>query len=523
MIKNFVVFLLLASQAFATSVGPTPAIDNAIVDGVTNRAPSQNAVFDALAGLAPAGNYITALTGDVGATGPGSVTATIQPGVVSNAKLANSAVTDAKVSASAAITRSKLASGSAFRLVTNDTSGVMADAAAITSSRALASDANGIPTHSATTSAELAFLSGVTSSVQTQLNGKQATGNYITATTGDVVATGPGSVSATIQAGAVTNTKLASNAVTDVKVDAAAAITRSKLASGTASHVVINDPSGVMSSEATLATSRGGTNIATWTTGDIPYSSATNVLSKLPAGSTGQIIRYVGGVPVTEDQNNPAAQNRLYEDWIGDAVGQLRWLDADTGVGVSATSLTVADSNHPGVLDLNTTGASGAAIRTLGGVTTGAVTSGFIVGGGSLMFEMLVRLSTLATAGEDYNFLVGLSDSATANVNYIGISYQRSVNATNWICKTVSASTTTNTDTGVAVAAGVWVKLAVTINAAGTSVGCAFNGVTAVSNTTNIPTVTVAPQLRAIKTAGAAAISGYVEYFKLFQRYTVTK
>jgi hypothetical protein len=45
---------------------------------------------------------------------------------------------------------------------------------------------------------EFQFLDGVTSSIQTQINGKQATGNYITALTGDVTATGPGSVAATL-------------------------------------------------------------------------------------------------------------------------------------------------------------------------------------------------------------------------------------------------------------------------------------------------------------------------------------
>ncbi len=68
----------------------------------------------------------------------------------------------------------------------------------LTVSRALASDTNGKVAVSATTSAELGFLSGVTSSVQTQLNGKQATGNYITALTGDVTASGPGSATATL-------------------------------------------------------------------------------------------------------------------------------------------------------------------------------------------------------------------------------------------------------------------------------------------------------------------------------------
>lgn len=46
--------------------------------------------------------------------------------------------------------------------------------------------------------------------------------------------------------------------ITDTEINASAAMARSKLASGTASHVVINDGSGVLSSEATLAKSRGG-------------------------------------------------------------------------------------------------------------------------------------------------------------------------------------------------------------------------------------------------------------------------
>ncbi len=60
------------------------------------------------------------------------------------------------------------------------------------------------------TAAEIGYLSGVTSAIQTQLNGKQATGNYITALTGDVTASGPGSVAATlattgVSAGTYTN------------------------------------------------------------------------------------------------------------------------------------------------------------------------------------------------------------------------------------------------------------------------------------------------------------------------------
>ena len=50
---------------------------------------------------------------------------------------------------------------------------------------------------------EFGFLDGVTSSIQTQINGKQPTGNYLTALTGDVTASGPGSATATLAASGV--------------------------------------------------------------------------------------------------------------------------------------------------------------------------------------------------------------------------------------------------------------------------------------------------------------------------------
>jgi len=47
----------------------------------------------------------------------------------------------------------------------------------------------------------------------------------------------------------------------------------------------------------TIASAYGGTGFTTYTTGDLIYSSATNTLSKLPIGSTNQVLTVVGGVP----------------------------------------------------------------------------------------------------------------------------------------------------------------------------------------------------------------------------------
>lgn len=58
--------------------------------------------------------------------------------------------------------------------VIRSTAGAIVEAAAITANRALASDANGIPVHSAATDTELGYLSGVTSALQTQINAKVA-------------------------------------------------------------------------------------------------------------------------------------------------------------------------------------------------------------------------------------------------------------------------------------------------------------------------------------------------------------
>jgi hypothetical protein len=48
----------------------------------------------------------------------------------------------------------------------------------------------------------------------------------------------------------------------------------------------------------TLPIANGGTNITTYATGDILYASATNVLSKLAAGTNGHVLTLSSGVPV---------------------------------------------------------------------------------------------------------------------------------------------------------------------------------------------------------------------------------
>lgn len=102
-----------------------------------------------------------AVSGDITITNTGAVT------------IANSAITNVKVSASAAIALTKLASTTGYYWYVANTSGVLTPIA-VTASKAVATDSNGLPTASTTTATELGYVAGVTSAIQTQINGLSA-------------------------------------------------------------------------------------------------------------------------------------------------------------------------------------------------------------------------------------------------------------------------------------------------------------------------------------------------------------
>jgi hypothetical protein len=79
-------------------------------------------------------------------------------------------ITNSMIAPAAGIARTKLASGTAYAWQTNNSSGVLQDTS-VTASSAVATDSNGLPVASSTTATELGYVHGVTSAIQTQLNG----------------------------------------------------------------------------------------------------------------------------------------------------------------------------------------------------------------------------------------------------------------------------------------------------------------------------------------------------------------
>lgn len=94
--------------------------------------------------------------------------------------IAAASITNTQISNSAAIAYSKLnLTGSILNADINASAAIAySKLATLTASRALVSDGSGFVSVASVTATELGYLSGVSSAIQTQLNGKQATGNY---------------------------------------------------------------------------------------------------------------------------------------------------------------------------------------------------------------------------------------------------------------------------------------------------------------------------------------------------------
>lgn len=153
------------NEYFTVAKAKAASVDNAIQDNVTDKAPSQEAVHTALAGKQDVGSYLTQLTGDVSAVGPG----------IGSATLSSTGVTPGTYTKIQVDAKGRVLSGTS--LVASDVPSL---------------PANKLPL--ATSSVD-GYLSG---SDWTTFNEKQSAGDYITELTGDVAAIGPGSAIASI-------------------------------------------------------------------------------------------------------------------------------------------------------------------------------------------------------------------------------------------------------------------------------------------------------------------------------------
>jgi hypothetical protein len=129
--------------------------------------------------------------------------------------------------------------------------------------------------------------------------------------------------------------------------------------------------SGTLTLGGTLAIVNGGTNTTSYATGDILYASATDVLSKLTAGSNGQVLTLAAGVPSWATPTTGTVTS------VG-GTGTVNGLTL-TGTVTSSGNLTLG-----GTLDLSAPPAIGGATPNTGAFTTISATGVVTVSAGTV-------------------------------------------------------------------------------------------------------------------------------------------
>lgn len=276
--------------------------------------------------------------------------------------------------------------------------------AATTASRALVSDASGFVSAATTTSTEIGYVNGVTSAIQTQIDAKAPSASPTFSGT----ITTPLTASRALATGA--SSELAASATTATELGYVSGVTSAiqtqldgKVASGgalgTPSSGTLTNCTGLPLTTGvtgTLADDNGGTGQSTYTTGDILYASATNTLSKLTVGSSGQVLKVSGGVPA----------------WAAAPSGGINYLAPNQDAEVDTTGWsTYADA--AGVLPVDGTGGSP-------NTTWTRTTSSPMRGTGSYLWT---KSSGASRQGEGVSFDFTIDEADKAKVLAINFDY----------------------------------------------------------------------------------------------------
>jgi hypothetical protein len=125
-----------------------------------------------------------------------------------------------------------------------------------------------------------------------------------------------------------------------------------------------------------------------------------------------------------------------------------------------------------------------------------------------MMYGVTVYIPTLSTVSEEYRVIFGFTADgpfSSVGARAVTITYDRVTYGNNWQCITRNSSTNTVADSGVAVAAGSVVTLAILFDNS-SQIRFAINGTVVATNTTNIPALSSESLFYSIrKSAGTTA------------------
>lgn len=249
-------------------------------------------------------------------------------------------------------------------------------------------------------------------------------------------------------------------------------------------------------------------------------------------GSSGQVLTSNGASALPTFQAVPSSFSpnstlNLSDDFISVydpsrsfLAGQLGW---DLGSVAGFSTLTTTSNAHPGIIQ-NAGVSNGVNLLFLSGtdLTTTAALA-FILGGGAITMNWVVKINTLSSS--TYTLRFGFGDTMTSSdqVNGVYFQYRDTLNSGDWVGTTASASTRSSANSAVAADTN-WHNFQITINAGATSIGYFIDGVQIANSplTTNIPTTAVVPflSMSSITASTIPANAVYVDLFYMTQTLT---
>jgi hypothetical protein len=265
-----------------------------------------------------------------------------------------------------------------------------------------------------------------------------------------------------------------------------------------------------------------GTGLSAYSKGDLIQSTATNTLSRLPAGTQGQIpVMQSTGILGYENFYNISNRVVLVEDFLSGYVATNQFGGNNQIAGsVSGTGAAVGwdigqTSANPGVVFMDT-GTTTTGWAFLVG-TTGGVNNIFL-GAGLTQYDAIVKLSALSNGTDTYTAAVGLctGDVGTTQTNGIYFQYGSTINSGNWTGNASKASSATVLNGSVAATTN-FTHLTFVINSAYTSVEFFVGGVSigTIPSATNLPTAGVRLCWKIEKSAGTTSRRFSVDAYAL--------
>jgi len=191
-----------------------------------------------------------------------------------------------------------------------------------------------------------------------------------------------------------------------------------------------------------------------------------------------------------------------YEEFMNSATPAGIFNAVTNGTGASSTTQATPNNTRPGIWRLSTgTTASGYGVLRAG-------QESLMFSAGTYLFETELNVTTLSDGTNTFVVKFGFLNNVTGvETDGAYFYYSDSGASPNWMAYTENNSVTTVTDTGVAVAAGSWVKFLISVNADATLVTFYINGVLKATHNTNIPGNgrRCGPVFTIIKTLGTTA------------------